>query len=683
MLFLKNKLFTKNSLNLKLIIFGFLFIFSLFVFILHSRINAYNQDQNQLIVSNFSNDLPSSELDVNRIRLHMFNIDVRNGLAFVEHIDDEITVFDISNPKNPRVKSIIVIPKLAHFVADDNSLYTFSHLSDKQTTLRIFDVKNPENPNEIQAYNLTEKGYSRDAFILDNTLFVVQTNDTDDSGELFYVSLRKISLTNPITEYDIYTKGGLSDTGNYELIKMDIFCFENTAFFAVENNGLVHLNLTDNSIIEESLNSTLSPIEISIYENNLFVADNDFGLRIFDYKSYSNLIQIGSFTEDNGFGSFSISNDYLFASFTKGGIKGLDISDPINPIEISEIEYDLEYKFLAYDYYPKYTKGVFIQGDFLIIGEEFNDLLIYDISNPHQPIEVKLNNRLVYWSFFFVFVIIGVFIGVDSFIIKKNKTKIEQSLIQQPMEIDTEVTKLPTEIIEVKEYNPNRVKFLRLSFIIFLAQNISALVFFSLNFFIPQIQELAQPYYFISIPLILDIVVGLMIIISMILLYIERKKIILLICAVMWLIWVGFALYYRIFAGIPGFAKLDQIIWGNNLDINYPYGDTFWISFFFILNLIAFWFATYYTDKAINIIHQKYKIKKFTMFGTSNLVIGILTAITLLLFSDIDNLMALFWGIIFLMLVIVKVILIPIIGGIVTYIEQRSINKDLLPRKNL
>ncbi|HUT81978.1 MAG TPA: hypothetical protein VMZ29_12320 [Candidatus Bathyarchaeia archaeon] len=673
---------SKNNSHFKKTLFCILFIIIFSILIQYSGINA-NEQKNQLTISNLDNNSPRYELEPNRIRLYLSNIDVKNGLAFIEHVDDEITIFDISNPKLPRVKSIITIPQLAHFVVDNDSLYTFSHHNDEQTILQIFDITNPKEPKEIQSYNLTEKGYSRDAFIFDNSLFVAQTNDSYNSDELFYVSLTKIILSSPLSEVNIYKKNGFNDTGIYRKMNVDIFCLEDSAFLAIEKNGIIHLNLTDNSLINEYLNSTLSPIEMTIYENNLFVSDNTFGLKIFDYKNYSNLTQIGSFSEENGFGSFCIADDYFYVSFRAGGIKILDIADSTTPIEVSEISYLLLIKSIDSPYSSDYAKGVFIQGNYLLIGEDFNDLLIYDISNPFQPIEVKVNYLLVFWSLISVVVVIGIFFGVDYTITKKNQAKKMESSFQYPIVVNSVAKEKPIDVAISKEYNPTLIKFLRLCFIIFIAQNVSALVFLTINFLFLETGELSQPYYFINVPLILDIIVGLAILVIMSLLYFERRKINLLICAFMWLLWIGIALFYRIYAGMPGFAKLDQIVWGSNLDVNYPYGNTFWISFFFVLNLTVFWFATYYTDKAINAIYQKNKIMKFAIFGTANLIVGTFAAIVLLLFKDYNDISILFIGFAFLILVVIKIIIIPIIGGVMAFIEQRTINKVLLSNKEM
>lgn len=685
----KIKLFPSNkSINLKKFIFCLLFVILLIIcfqssnFITSKQYSHISSSEfsnlNSISKSSFTNPSPDSELTLNRFDMILYNIDVKNGLAFLQDGKNAITIIDISNPAKPRVTNTLLIPKLAHFVANDDFLFTFSHHESGQIILQKFDISNPLNPIEVLSYNLTERAFSRDAYIFNNSLFYVQTNNTDYGDDLFFVSLKKIDLMSSPIEVEIYREYGFNNSDSYFEIDMDIFCLENSAFLSIEYNGFVHLNLSDNSIIDDTFNSTINPNELFVYKNNLYVSDLYFGLEIFDYKNNNNtLTQIGNFSSERGFGSFCINDDLLYASCRNGGIKILDISDPETPTDESGFSYHLENKFLDYVDYPGYAVGVFTQGDYLIIGEGLNDLLIFDISDPLQPKEVLLNNRFVYWSLIFIPLIVVIYLGIQQLITSIRNKKIEKD----PFSQSDEVSK-PAELITEKEfskkYNPFFIKLLRISLFVFLAQNASALLFLTINLF--GWVEINSPNQFIliSIPLILDLIVALMFIVVMILFFIERRNISTIICAIFWIIWIGIALFYRISAGMPGFATLDQMVWGDYYEIGYPYGDTFWISLYFTFSSCAFWFANYFTDKAMESIHHEKKMINLTLFASTNLLISVFAAILLLFLQEIKDLTIVVLGIIFLLLVIGKIIFIPAIGGIATYLTQRRINLDLL-----
>ncbi|NHJ06063.1 MAG: hypothetical protein EAX90_14640 [Candidatus Heimdallarchaeota archaeon] len=688
----KVKLFpSKKSINLKKFVYCLLFV--IFLIICSQNSNFTSSKQNSLINSSEFSDLnsnsrsslsdpfPDSDLTLNRFDMIIYNIDVKNELAFVEDGRDAITIINLSKPTKPLVENILFVPGLVHFVANEDFLFTFSQHEFLQIILQKFDISDPRHPFEVLSFNLTEKAHCRDAFIFNDSLFFVQTNNTKYSDSLFYVSLKKIDLTSSPVEVEIYREYGFNDSDSYfnsEVIDLDIFCLENSAFLSIEYNGFVHINLTDNSILDDTFNSTINPNEIFVYKDHVFVTDLSFGLEIFDYQNNNNtLTQIGNFSSNGGFGSFCIKDDYLYASYKNGGIKILDVSNPEIPTEEFILNYKFESKFFDYVDYPGYAVGVFTQDDYLIIGEGLNDFIIFDISNPLQPKEVLLNSRFVYWSLIFIPLIVVIYLSIQELITSiRNKRVVIDPLLQSD-----EVSK-PAEIIAEKEfpkkYNPFFIKLLRISLLVFLAQNVSALLFLCINLFGWVKINSPNQYVLLSIPLILDLIVALMFIVVMILFFIERRNLSTIICAIFWIIWIGIALFYRISAGMPGFAVLDQMVMGEYFDVGYPYGDTFWISLYFTFSSCAFWFANYFTDKAMESIHQEKKMINLTLYASTNLIISVFTAILLLFLQEISDLTIIVLGFIFIFLVIGKIIFVPVIGGVATYLTQRRINLDIL-----
>ncbi|NNF33577.1 MAG: hypothetical protein HKN68_05690, partial [Saprospiraceae bacterium] len=113
------------------------------------------------------------------------------------------------------------------------------------------------------------------------------------------------------------------------------------------------------------------PIEILAENDQLFIAQEHYGLYIYDLSNPANPVLQGKHQND-GFYPIFTKTDNLGAFSTSAGIELINLNDPTAPVKIGNIEVDNRPRSLAF--HKKY----------LYVGM-YDQLLIYDVSDPSGP----------------------------------------------------------------------------------------------------------------------------------------------------------------------------------------------------------------------------------------------------------------------------------------------------------
>ncbi|MHA2388430.1 MAG: LVIVD repeat-containing protein, partial [Candidatus Hodarchaeales archaeon] len=193
-------------------------------------------------------------------------------------------------------------------------------------------------------------------------------------NELIYVAsgnngFEIIDVTNVLDPFSIGT--------HYDLITVrDIFVIANTAFLAVEGAGLHILNVTDPinvSLIGSYHDSTDHATKIYVENSIAYLGEYSNGLKIIDISDPSNPHLLGHY--DKTIYDIHVKDNIAYLVLSEGeefsGIEIVDMTDPTTPRLISRI--------------PIQTYGIHLSNQFIYIPIEYEELVLYDISNSEKP----------------------------------------------------------------------------------------------------------------------------------------------------------------------------------------------------------------------------------------------------------------------------------------------------------
>ncbi len=229
--------------------------------------------------------------------------------VYISELEDGIKVFDISDPSNPQI-----VNSLDYYISDLHVQgdYAYAYCQKyNETGLKILDISDPTNPVEVGYYESFYSGY--------------------------YVSV-----------------------------------IGNTAYITAGYHGFLVIDVTDPT------NPTWVRI-INIMFGGKMIIEGDYlyvlgnGMDVFDISDPLNPVNIGHVALYIQPSRFAIDGDYAYVtSYNYDWFRVVDISDPSDPIEISNLEIDEAY-------------AVDILGNYAFVASARSGLVVVDISNPNEP----------------------------------------------------------------------------------------------------------------------------------------------------------------------------------------------------------------------------------------------------------------------------------------------------------
>jgi hypothetical protein len=278
-----------------------------------------------------------------------------------------LRIMDISNPASPtKINTLSTSGPCYDVTVSNNYAYVVNN------DLHILDISDPSNPIEVGSYitPLFEDGSA--VYVNDNYAYM--------SGHEGLQIIDVTDPTNPLGLGSFLTlKGDLPHSGIFVsgeylfLLRKDVF-------------GFVIIDLTDPS----------SPIEVNRYSvehsgaRNMYLIDNyayvTYGgneenayraLHIIDVSNPSNLIEVGildmpELTEDGI--AFFVNQDYAYI----GSLDNIVIVDVKNPSKPSRVS---NFKVFG-------VLDIVVKENILYATAYGNGVFMYDVSNPHNIIEV-------------------------------------------------------------------------------------------------------------------------------------------------------------------------------------------------------------------------------------------------------------------------------------------------------
>lgn len=303
---------------------------------------------------------------------------IENDVMYIIDNDDEILIYNLSDPESPQqISRITGFNEIMSIEIDDSLLY----LVDAKTGFHILNVSDPLSPETLGNYENTED--ARDFTIQNSILYLISK-----------------------------TKG---------LEVLNISSLSNITQIAV-------------------INDLDYAFDIAVDRDYLYVADGETGLRIYNCSNPTQVFQLGVYNTQGSVQSLRLHSDLLYLANGDQGISILNISIPFYPIELSAYRIGTDVDKILLDGQNLYVvggkKGVFVlntedpshpikehrfdDGGTVIDVEVLEDY-VYSISKEHtlEIIDTSITKEhtwnilafsLIILLSLFIFVLIGLWI---------------------------------------------------------------------------------------------------------------------------------------------------------------------------------------------------------------------------------------------------------------------------------
>lgn len=313
---------------------------------------------------------------------------VSDGYLYIAYGGEGLQVLELSNPGKPtKVGSYNLSyssqsSSYIDLAVTKNYVYLVSHSWEPAYNydLQIIDVREPLHPRKSNSYSTGGTGTR----VTGANIITVSDGyaylDTDDT-------LRVIDVSDPAKPEEI---GSLK----MENSALGIVVSGKYAYAACGKSGLRIINLDDptNLQVAGSYDTYDNAYDVAVSGGFAYVADGSDGLRIIDVRDLNNLHEVGSLSTKYAV-KVEISGAYAFLiswgrnTNEKGSMSVLDLSDPVNPQEVSSYETKSEYGYGLYD--------VAVSGKYAYVVDGLT-LTVLDVSDPSNPKEAGAYERTDY-----------------------------------------------------------------------------------------------------------------------------------------------------------------------------------------------------------------------------------------------------------------------------------------------
>jgi hypothetical protein len=315
---------------------------------------------------------PTSIKLVSQVDISAQDIAVRGNYAFVATGSNGLHVLDVTDPTKPiEIADYSQLGATWHVAAQENYIYTIlvNHCAIPTTdgsfcrdsALSVLDVSNPTKPLEVGRYNLPEYNYPTEGFENKESLFH-KLEIFDDSAY--------IKASQELSILDISDPTGLKKTNPADM-QLEDFYVTDAYLYVVPLNSYnfddgaknSYLNILDRSSLVEigsyHLPNTSPAVEVTVINHTAYVRTR---------------IPCVGVCESDFYGWFV-----------------LDVSDPANPVEITQTEptYVTLSIFNPTDsveiYKPLESQDIAFVDDYAYLADGKAGLRVLDISSPEQP----------------------------------------------------------------------------------------------------------------------------------------------------------------------------------------------------------------------------------------------------------------------------------------------------------
>jgi hypothetical protein len=245
------------------------------------------------------------------------DVEVSGNILFVVDAFCGLTTYNITNPANPSLLGSYYDSYIfTHSVLIEG---IYAYISDLEDGLEIIDISDPSNINIIGEYtsNVGPTAGSTDAYKSGDLAFLASQN----------IGLEIINCSDP---YNPVIIGSYYD--NERVIR--VYAVDDHVFISEANNGFKILNITSAECVESfHYRDSVSYQGFFVLDNLLYTTDRNFGLRIFDIKNFTNIIQVGGMDIGTSYGFVVEKREEIkivYVSTWDLGLQVLNVTEPEN-----------------------------------------------------------------------------------------------------------------------------------------------------------------------------------------------------------------------------------------------------------------------------------------------------------------------------------------------------------------
>jgi hypothetical protein len=288
---------------------------------------------------------------------------VHDGYAYTATGEMGLSIINVSDSESPELVAQYDLPqgysKGVELLVKGDRTYAFV-TAGGYVGLMVVDVTNPENPtfkSVIGGDDPTGADYVEsyeNCALVDTMIYIA-----DRSGGLVSFDIRHIEDVDPHFEHRLRTPG----------YARSVCVRDSIIYVAVGENGLatVRHDPEKTSGVLELLDTADTPdyaYDVAVSEDLIaYVADNAYGIRVFDVSDPWNIVEIGWGRTPGNCKRVFIHRELLLVADGFEGLAVLDISDPSRPTMVGQ-------------YVVKDVESVWADDDHIYVGTEHDGLLL-------------------------------------------------------------------------------------------------------------------------------------------------------------------------------------------------------------------------------------------------------------------------------------------------------------------
>ena len=315
------------------------------------------------------------------------SVAISGSKLFVATQNTGLYTINVSNPDLPMISDHNMTgASCTDVIVNDN----YAYASQTHNGTRVIDISNINDPTEVASYGTWPEVTSYSSCFNDNNLFV--------SG--YMTSPHVLDVANPLDPVEIATWPDYS-TYNTQIIDNQLYATTgNIEFFILDITNSANPTLTGSYTVTGSSDLIMTyGLKVKDISNKRYAFVSVFclsysggteygGVLILDVTDPANLIEVSNIPCNRAY-DVDISGNYLYISESgvfpdiAGGIKVVDITDPSNPIEKGS--------WLLADP-PASAFDIAVSDNMVYLAAAADGLRVIDVSNPINPTEVGYFN---------------------------------------------------------------------------------------------------------------------------------------------------------------------------------------------------------------------------------------------------------------------------------------------------
>ena len=233
--------------------------------------------------------------------------------------------------------------------------------------VNFFDISDPSNPTWLWAHSLGQQSdLSASTVVICDDYAIAGFSE----GFLDNTCIRIYDISNP---QDIQILSGL-ELGDYMISSISV---EESIAYVGCYSGLFSIDICD--LTNPTILNCIDDLSVRdlTFNNNFLYACANGSVQIYYVYDPANPLLISTWVSSNFPEAITIYDNCAYVSDKYGGLKILDISNPMSPFLINTL-------LPHYDSFI-YAKPIIHENKLIVSDAYWNELLVYDLSNPAFP----------------------------------------------------------------------------------------------------------------------------------------------------------------------------------------------------------------------------------------------------------------------------------------------------------